>query len=180
MDCLVETWWGSVTAPSWPKFCKGGLGDITASGAWQTASTPVATHEIISDRRGQGPSWLALPPDALLPHPLPSHEAGWAFGKVSNAQRASPKGKLLPVRWWQVSGRGEKIKHIILIFFFFFFHYHFLMLSISLNQSCPFCFRVVITTRFCLPIRQRIINTLYNIQYVISTLLSTVGSSGPP
>ncbi|KAK5907186.1 hypothetical protein CesoFtcFv8_005063 [Champsocephalus esox] len=28
---------------------------------------PVATHKIISDRRGQGPSWLALPPDAFSP-----------------------------------------------------------------------------------------------------------------
>lgn len=56
---------------------------------------------------------------------------------------------------WQ----GRKIKHIKPIFFF---HDYFLMLSISLNQCCHFCL-VVIPTPVCLPIRQRIINTPYNI-----------------
>lgn len=107
----VETWRVLVTAPSWPKFCEGGLCDITASGAWQNGSMPVATHKIIPQQTRTRATLARMPTLRPLPHPLPSQASGRAFGNVSDKQRGLPVGKGLLVRWWQVSGRRGKIKH---------------------------------------------------------------------
>lgn len=109
-----STWRVLVTAPSWPKFCEGGLCDITASGAWQNGSMPVATHKIIPKQTRTRTTLARVPTLRPFPHPLPSQASGRAFENVSNKQRGLPVGKGLLVRWWQVSGRRGKIKHITL------------------------------------------------------------------
>lgn len=102
---------------------------------------------------------------ALLPRPLPSGKAGWAFTEVSNVpfnQRT-----LHRVRRWQVSGG---IKYTSMLGFFV--HHHFLMLSISLNQSSHFCLGPLERLQSAGLVRQCIINTQQNVCYLNTSVSS--------